>query len=120
MQAGSGERGREWERERERVGREQEREGGVWEILVMISGFMQDGEYNREVLEAVAEERKERGRGRVGHTIFLVECNLQFFSCMTMMRNLITHYSWRFSYYPISSLTTQFTLLEGREGKEGR
>ncbi len=34
-------------RERQGVGREQEREGGVREILVTISGVMQDGEYNR-------------------------------------------------------------------------
>ncbi len=47
MKAGSGERGRDWERDREWGERKREMVG-VREILAMISGVMQDGEYNRE------------------------------------------------------------------------
>jgi hypothetical protein len=62
---------------------------------------MQDGEYNiYRRREAVAEGGGSEGRD----TIFLVGCNLQLFSCTTMMRKLITHWSGRLYSYPLSSL----------------
>ncbi len=61
--------------------------------------------------EGVREVREE--------TLFF-ECNLQLFSCTTMMRKLITHWSGFLFLSSLSSLTHKESWRGKEGGKEGR